>query len=138
VISNPWQRLLAVVLLLSSLAVFCGGCGSSELTRDTVQQVRDALRSDASEARLLLDAVPSTVGAFLEQHSAALADDARAQAEVLTSPAAADQRIRVKRLQTDAQRLAVALDHFSGSLGSSELTALSVEVTALLDDINRA
>ena len=118
--------------------MFCGGCGSSELTRDTVQQVRDALRSDASEARLLLDAASSTVGAFLEQHSAALADDARAQAVVLTSPAEADQRVRVKRLQTDAQRLAVALDRFSGPLGSSELTALGVEVTALLDDISRA
>lgn len=136
--SSAKRRRRAVVLLLSSLVVSCAGCGSSELNRDSVQQVRDALRSDAAEARLLLDAAPATVGAFLEQHSAALAADVRSQAGVLTSPAAADQRLRVKRLQTDAQRLAAALDRFSGPLGSGQLVALSVELTALLDDLSRA
>jgi hypothetical protein len=132
------QHRFAVVLLLSNLILFCGGCGSSELNRDAVQQVRDALRSDASEARLLLDAASSTVGAFLGQHAAALADDVRSQADVLNSPAEPDQRLRVTRLRTDAQRLAVALDHFSGPLSSGDLTELGVEVTALFDDISRA
>jgi hypothetical protein len=135
---NAKHRRLAVVVLLSNLVLFCGGCGSSEINRDTVTQVRDALLSDASEARLLLDAASSTVGAFLGQHAAALANDVRSQAHVLNSPAEANQRLRVTRLRTDAQRLAVALDHFSRPLGGGQLAELGVEVTALSDDIGRA